>query len=283
MLFRGMFRLKVLILVLISFFLEGIGLSKDYVLDKMGTKFLSKNYSRMVSLAPSLTEILVFLDLNNRIVGTTRYCNLLTQKVGGIYDPDIERIVLLKPDLVLMLKLGSRENYDELVKRNIPVFVFDFIKLEDLITGMYEISRLMNLEKNIYEKINSFSNQLESLLKDARRHLKGKRIFVMYSYPDIYTASSNSFVADVIRKCGGVNVADSFPYQYQTIIINFERLIMLKPDVVIISDPNFHLITNELSTYGLKSKFVFVEPMDLSPSLRITNFIHNLVNSVSGM
>lgn len=256
---------------------------KEIVSDSMGRKFLVKQYRRIISLAPSITDILTFLGASNRVIGTTRYCNFPGEKVGGIYDPDIEKIVSLKPDIVFMLKFGSKENYDELVKRNISVFVLDFLTVDDIVSNMFSVSKLLMLGKNAYERVNAFSREIQYLFRKSKKSLKGKKFLVMYSYPEIYTASSNSLVADVIRKSGGINITDTLPYQFQTIMIGLERLISLKPDVLVISDPNFSLITNELFKYGVKSKFVYVDPMDLSPSPRITNFINKLLEQVGDL
>ncbi|MCX8029394.1 MAG: helical backbone metal receptor [Brevinematales bacterium] len=242
------------------------------VVDDMGNVFERRNYARIISLAPSITETLVFLGVEDKIVGVTRYCNLNRMKVGGIYDPDFEGIIKLKPDIVFMLKMGTIENYQNLLKRGIRVFVMDYPRFDSLLENMDKLANLVGSRKvrSIYEVRNYVTN----LMFKVSNVVKGKSFLVLYSYPLIYTASSNSLVADVIRKIGGINLTDKFSYQYQTLTINVETVLKLSPDVILIAvGENNESISNEIVSLGLKSKIITLDPMDLSPSLRITNLI----------
>lgn len=250
----------------------------SYVSDSLGEKFEERNYSRIVSLAPSITEMLVFLELTNRIVGVTRYCNFNTTRVGGIYDPDLEKIIKLKPDIVFMLKMGSIDLYEFLVKNSIPVFVMDFRNVDDIFKNIEKIVKLTKIDK--MNKVSSFEKEFYSIVSDVKSIVSGKRFFVMYSYPTIYTSASNSYVSDLIRRIGGINLTDSFPSEYQTLIVGLETLLTLKPDFVVITSENFSSITNELKSLLKNTTFIYVDPMDLSPSLRITNFLLKVKNSL---
>lgn len=265
---------RVFFLVFVFLSLE----SRGGVRDSLGVEFPERSYKRIVSLAPSITEILKFLGLEKSIIGVTRYCDFDARRVGGVYDPDIEGILNLNPDIVFILKVGNRESYEALAKMGLSVFVLEFRRLEDILYWIRKISILTRTYEVNRKKILEVEHTINRLIGKARRVVNGKRFVVVYSYPLIYTASSNDYVADIIRKVGGINLPDHFPSQYQTVVINVESLLYLSPDVVVVAERNFDPITNELKALGLNSRFIRIDPMDVSPSLRITNFVRTLVD-----
>jgi len=272
--------MKRLILVILLIF---VTLSNLYsvVYDDVGKGFKEDNYKRIVSLAPSITETLMFLGLSKKIVGVTRYCSIPNKKasiVGGLYDPDLEKIISLSPDIVFMLKFGSIENYNKLVKLGINVFVLDYSSLEDIEKNMIKISKLLNLSNT--NKINEFRSNMESSVEKLSRKIKGKRVFVMYSYPLIYTASSNSYVSSLIRYAGGINTTDNLSHTYQTTTVDIELLLKLSPDIVIITDNSYKDIERELKRLGLKSKFIYVDPSFITPSPSLLKCIDTIYSSL---
>ncbi|MEN2997448.1 MAG: helical backbone metal receptor [Brevinematia bacterium] len=261
------------VFIALSILLNLKALGKVEIEDSLGVKFEKKEYRKIVSLAPSITEILKFLDLSSNIVGTTRYCEHNSRKLGGLYDVDLEGIIKLNPDIVFLLRVSDTKVYDFLRSKGIPAFVLEFRSLSDIISWARKISTLTGTFNSNRKKIKDLEHLFDSLAERARKHVSGRRFFVMYSYPTIYTASSNSYVAELIRRVGGINLSDSFCCGYQTIITSVETVLKLKPDIVLITDNNFEAITNELQKLGLNAKFIYIDPMDISPSIRITNFM----------
>src|SRR5258708_9583744 len=109
------------------------------VTDHLGRKVtLSDHPKRIVSLAPSLTETLFAMGAGDRVVGVTDYCDYppeaqARQKVGGLINPNLERITALYPDLVLITKEGNRrESLTALEQLMIPVFAVETARLEDM-------------------------------------------------------------------------------------------------------------------------------------------------------
>lgn len=252
----------------------------EVITDSFGIRFSPSNYTKIVSLAPSITEILSFIGVDSRIVGVTRYCKLKDKHkkkiLGGVYDPDIEGIIYLKPDIVFMLRIGNMENYYLLLKSGINVFTLDFAKVEDIFHQLKLISKLLMVYEKSSNKIYTLENYTSNKIKLLRKHFFGKKFLFIFSYPTIYTSSSNSYLSDLIRKIGGLNVSDDIPSKHQTVLIDIERILEVKPDFILISENNFESITNELYKFGLNSKYIYLDPMDISPSIRITNFLSTL-------
>ncbi|MCS7298514.1 MAG: helical backbone metal receptor [Spirochaetia bacterium] len=270
--------MKVLLVILLTFMF----LTYDcyaVVIDSLGKKFEQKRYTRVISLAPSITETLFFMGLGDRLIGVTRYCGVEREIVGGIYDPDLEKIIKLKPDLVLMLKMGSYENYEYLVRRGVKVFVLDYKRVDDIVDNMFKLSRLLKGEEK-EEIIRSFRYSFYASVRNAIQFAKGKRFFFLYSYPLIYTASSNSYASDIVRRIGGINVVDHLKSPYQTLTVGVETLLKLSPDIIVLSTENNKLIEEELRNLGLNSTFISVDPMEISPSVRITNFLLKLISNL---
>ncbi|MFN4245965.1 MAG: helical backbone metal receptor, partial [Brevinematia bacterium] len=176
---------------------DSLGIDHRIVRDSLGSNFVVSNYSRIVSLAPSITEILSFIGVQDRIIGVTRYCKLDRRRLGGIFDLDIEGIISLNPDIVFMLKSGSLENY-YLLSRSMKVFVLEFNTIDDVLYQLENISDLLMLtnkskslefRKVVYQKINFLKN-----------FLSGKKFLFIFSYPTIYTSGSNSYLSDIVRK-----------------------------------------------------------------------------------
>lgn len=267
--------LLVILLILTSLAYD----SYSVVVDSLGKKFEEKRYSRVISLAPSITETLLFMGFGDRLIGVTRYCGVEREIVGGIYDPDLEKIIKLKPDLVLMLKMGSYENYEYLVRRGVKVFVLDYKRLDDIVDNMFKLLKLLKGEEKV-EIIRSFKYSFHTIVSNATRFARGKKFFFLYSYPLIYTASSNSYAADMVRRIGGINVVDHLKSPYQTLTVGVETLLRLFPDIVVLSTENNKLIEEELRNLGLNSTFISVDPMEISPSVRITNFLLKLISNL---
>jgi iron complex transport system substrate-binding protein len=271
--------MKRLITIALLTILSIFNYSYGKVYDSIGKEFEERKYSKIISLAPSITETLMFLGISNEIVGITRYCPKLNDKssiVGGFYDPDIEKIVSLKPDIVFMLKAGSIENYYKLIKLGINVFVLDYPSIDDIENNMLKLSMLLKLPNT--NKVQEFKKELTRKTKALSEVIKDKKILVMYSYPLIYTASSNSYVASLIRSTGAINVSDTLASTYQTVTIGIETLVKLSPDIIIITEPYYEDIEKELRKLGIKSKFIYIPPQIIAPSpliLMALDIIHS--------
>ena len=192
---------------------------------------------RVVSMAPSLTEMVFLLGQERKIVGVTRYCNHPPQaktlpKMGGIADPDIERIVAASPDLVLCTTDGNpREKVKALEELGIPCFA---VAPQDL-AGIYAAVERIGALLGVPEKAKREANALRARAKRAARGKRGTapRVLFVVSTSPIIAAGRETFMDELISLAGGTNAVASFSGRYPRLSV--EGLISILPDIVFVA------------------------------------------------
>ncbi|MEW6189241.1 MAG: cobalamin-binding protein [Actinomycetota bacterium] len=200
---------------------------------------IEKEPKRIVSLAPSNTEILFALGLGDRIMGVTTYCDYpeeakVKDKIGGFKSVNIEKVVSLKPDLVLATGGVQEPIVKELERLKITVFALDPKNLGDIISGIREVGRLTGKTEAAERIVKKMQSVMEDV-KEKVAELKGKRPKVFYEVwnEPLMTAGPGTFMNDLIRLAGGENIAADAKTQYPQ--YSLEMLIERDPDVIIAS------------------------------------------------
>ncbi len=196
---------------------------------------VSEKPMRIVSLAPSHTEILFALGLEDRIVGRTDYCDYPAEaskitSVGGYSQPSVETIMAVQPDLVFASFGNPDELLNQLRELGIPVLGYDPQTLEDTMNLIWEMSKVTGTEEKATELIANMReriNVVKTLVKDADRPL----VFWEVWHDPLYTAGSGTFIDDLITIAGGVNLAADTQSPWP--VYNLEVLLMRNPDVYI--------------------------------------------------
>ena len=175
---------------------------------------LDKIPQRIISLAPSNTEILFALGLAERVVAVTDYCNYPPEakqkpSIGGFSTPNIEKVVALSPDLVLATSIHQKQVIPNLEQKGITVFalapktldeVLEAITLVGKITGKDgEASRLVAEMGN---RIKAVADKTGSLSQEQR-----PRVFYITWHDPLMTAGAGTLHDELIQKAGGTNVA----------------------------------------------------------------------------
>src|SRR3989339_473371 len=164
--------------------------------------------SRIISLKPNITQILMSLGNADQIVGMTRFCpipNVTAQVVADYNTIDLEKIVRLKPDLVL----GSTENsqkkqYDTLEQAGIPVALFDFGTFDQMVASLKSIAGLLHKEVVAYTLVEKMNGQL----LQARQMLgarSGTFIAIIQRQP-LMVISGKTYVSTLFEQTGLQNV-----------------------------------------------------------------------------
>ena len=200
---------------------------------------------RVISLAPSNTEIVCAVGAGDRLVGVTEYCNYPPQArevetIGGFSNPNLELIVSLQPDLVLGARFNPLEVLSALRRLDIPVFVLAPRTLEETFTAIRQVGSLTGqagpasrLETRMRARIEALASVVETIPEESRpRVLWGKLGTPMY------TAGPGSFIDDLIRLAGGRNVAaDAQTAWFQ---VGLETIVSRNPQIILVSsvDPD---------------------------------------------
>lgn len=209
---------------------------------------------RIVSLAPSITEVLFDLNLEDRIVGVTRYCQYpeaaqALPRIGGILDFNLEKIIRRKPKTVVALSESFIQS-EVLHRVGIGVLRVDHRS----VNGIKESYRTLGQECAVEEFAEKRVQQLETIERQiARRCAIGdkpltKFMFVVGHIPGgdgIYLSGGDGFYSDLARVLGGENVHNSRTIAVPS--VSKEGIIALNPDVIIeVVDPSAKVADGEL-------------------------------------
>jgi iron complex transport system substrate-binding protein len=190
---------------------------------------------RIVSLLPSLTETVCALGACERLVGTDRYSNwpasvLLLPKLGGLEDAQVERIVALKPDVVLAAK--SARVIDRLESLGLRVVVVESQTHADVKRSTQLIARLVGqpqAQQRLWQDIDA------DIARAAARvpaSLRGKRVYFEVSSAP-YAAGASSFIGETLARLGLGNIVPPALGPFPK--LNPEFVVRAKPDVVMAS------------------------------------------------
>ena len=145
--------------------------------DDLGEKVeLNKKPKRIISLAPSMTEMLYSLGLGNRVVGVSNYADYpqeaaQNEKIGSITDPNVEKIVSLKPDLVLAASVNKLEYVEKLRSLDIKVAGFNPNTIEETINTMNKVGKLTGEEYLAKELTEKMKTQLKEIEKTVAKKI----------------------------------------------------------------------------------------------------------------
>lgn len=189
---------------------------------------------KIVSLSPSNTEILFALGVNDEIVGVTTYCDypkeaLQKEKIGGFYNPNIEKIVSLSPDLVLADASLHKEAIVQLKRAGINVVAVNNETLDQCLDSIKNIASLVNRQKEgeiLQGELVTYCEQAEQRLSKVKVK---KKIFVeVWDHP-LLTVGKKSYLNDLVSMAGGINIARSGDYEYYN--MSFEDIYNKEPDI----------------------------------------------------
>lgn len=206
----------------------------------------TSGYSRVVSMAPSITETLYALNLADKVAGVTRYCDYPPEakakpQVGGLLDPNYEAIVALEPDLAILLTIHDEADA-RLKNLGIHTLVVEHRTLEGILTsfrligeacGGIEAAEALVIEcERRMERVRSNTAGLERprVLISSARELGSGRLGT------VYAAGKGQWYDNLIEVAGGTNVFEDSFAQFPA--VSAEGLLRLDPDVVIEMAPD---------------------------------------------
>ena len=188
--------------------------------------------SRIISLAPSVTETIYALGAETRLVGDTDYCDYPPDaqkkpKVGGAIDPNLEEIAALHPDLVLVTKSFNRlDTVRALETLGIPSYATDPHTVDEIISSTQKLADLLNIDA----AGKALADELQKRLADLQTKLGAvppKRVlFIVWTDP-LISVGKNTFIADALRRAGAVSIVDSDRDWPQ---MSLEEVVHLQPD-----------------------------------------------------
>lgn len=197
---------------------------------------------RVVSLAPSITETIYAVGGQDRLVGVTAFCDYPAEarskpKVGDFSNPSVERILSLKPDLVLLASVEQKPLLNRLEAVGLKTFVVQPESLRAIFTSLETIGGLLGKETQARSLADSLRRRAQEVVVAAQRDASGgrPRVFVEIAERPLMTVGNATLIGELIRLAGGENIATGLARSY--CVINPERVIRENPDVIIVADP----------------------------------------------
>jgi iron complex transport system substrate-binding protein len=228
----------ILVLVLI-FLLQAVLLIAGSVTDQVGrTLVVPENPTRVIALAPSITEIIYDLGQEKRLVGVTQYSTYpseaeLLPRVGSYVRLDIEKIVALKPDLCLATKDGNPKHIvDKIVSLGIPVYVINPQNIQQIMDTITRLGSLLHAEQTAAALVSDMEKRIRQVQARVKNRPDRPRVFFQIDAEPLFSAGTDTFIHELIELAGGINTTAgevSYP-RY-----SWEDIIVLQPEIVLIS------------------------------------------------
>jgi len=193
---------------------------------------------RVVSLAPSLTEIVFLIGRGRSLVGVTRFCNVPAAasrlpKIGGVSDPDVERIVALSPDLVLCTTDGNpRDKVRALEEMGIPCFAVAPQDLDAVFTAIERLGTLLGATDRGRAEAGALRRRAR-LARPSPGDAETPAVLFVVSTAPIIAAGEGTFMDELVRLAGGRNAAARFSGRYPRLSV--EGLVAARPDVIFVA------------------------------------------------
>lgn len=210
----------------------------DFV-DEVGRKVsLEGKPQRIVSVAPNVTEILFSLGLGTRVVGVSTYCQFppeaqKKEKIGGYINPSLEKIIALRPDLVIGAAEGDLKNFvDRLAGLGISVYIINPENVSGVIRSIENIGAVTFTVRGAQQMARTMRVEIETL----RKRIQGRphpRVLHVLSLDPLISAGKGTFVDDLIRLAGGQNIAEKATARYPR--FSMEEIIRQDPQIIILS------------------------------------------------
>ncbi len=263
-------------------------------LDQAGRKVsVPDNPLRVVSLAPSITEIVFALGEGDRLKGVTQHCDFPADaqslpKVGSYVHPDLERIVALKPDLCIAVRDGNPGNLvTELEALGIPVYAVNPRNLDTAVDTVLEVGQLLNATKIARHLANEMRARIERVKQRVAGAAQRPRVFFQIGTAPIVSAGTNTVIHELIVAAGGQNLAAG-PAFYPR--FSREQVLALQPEVIIITsmtkEPDLEQVSAEWKQYeglpAVRNNRIFIVDADLfdRPTPRLIKGLETLAGII---
>jgi iron complex transport system substrate-binding protein len=193
---------------------------------------------RIVSLVPSVTEIIFAIGAQDRLVGVTDFCDYppaarRKPSVGGMLAPSLETLVELKPDLVVATTAGNREEtFTQLDQLRIPVYVVNPTRVADVLDLISRVGRLTGREGAAAQLRASLGARIDAVSSRVRARPRPRVLYVLWPDP-LIVPGRGGLVSELLALAGGDSVTEDAGEPYPR--FSLEAAIARAPEVIILA------------------------------------------------
>ncbi|MGP3667946.1 MAG: ABC transporter substrate-binding protein [Candidatus Bathyarchaeota archaeon] len=215
------------------------------VTDSRGKNVVIANYppQRIVSIAPANTEILFALGLDDKIVGVTQYCDYPPKVkkmveegkitiIGGFANPNVEKIVELKPDVVFAMHTVQLKGVEALENKGIPVVFLDPKNVQEILDSVMLVGKATGKEDEAGKLVKEMKQRIDYITSKTRDVSYKPKVYYEVWHDPLMSIGPDTFVNELIELAGGVNIFYDAKTSYPT--ISPESVIERKPEIIII-------------------------------------------------
>lgn len=200
---------------------------------------LAKPAQRIISMSPHVTELLFAAGGGERIVGAMNFSDYpeaakKIPPIGSNSQIDIERVLALKPDLLIVWKSGNTaRQLEQLSKLGIPLFYSEPRKLDEVATSLTRFGQLLGTEATANASAQAFRARLARLSAQYGKRAPVRVFYQIWDKP-LYTLSASHIVTDAIGLCGGDNIFAGLAVVAPQ--VSTEAVLQANPEVIIGGD-----------------------------------------------
>lgn len=194
---------------------------------------------RIISLSPSINEIIYGLGSWKSVVGVTIYSDFPPEvknlpTVGGWINPNLEAIVALRPDLVIMIKDQNKIFGDKIRKLGLKTLSAESTTIKDISDSILEIGKALGKDREAREVTENFKSSLDEI-RTKVVGVRPKRVLLVVgrnpgTLEDIYVISRKSYINEIINIAGGENVVKNDVFSVK---VSKESILSLNPEVIV--------------------------------------------------
>lgn len=190
---------------------------------------------RIVTLAPSLTQVVVALGAKDRLVGVSRFDELpevaALPRVGGFVDPSVEAVLALKPDLLLVQPApGNQRPVEKLAELGVPVLALPLHTVAQTYASMRAVGLALGLDEQAKAQVAAIEETRTRVRREAKARTRPRVLFV-YQWQPLVVAGPGTFAHELLQDAGGVNAAERAKTAYP--VYPAEAAVAARPDVII--------------------------------------------------
>jgi iron complex transport system substrate-binding protein len=244
----------------------------------------------VVSISPGITEILFDLGVGNKIIGRTIFCNfpkeaLQIEAIGGISDANLERIIALRPQIVITSSMVRKDLVENIEKAGISIICLpERSNIEGVFGTIKILGKIFDKENTADSLINNMKNQLNEIKSTYNDNSYKPSIYYVVGYGATgdFTAGRDTYINEIIELSGGKNIANNISnWSYSK-----EELFAQQPDYIIVRQEDLNHFINtapykdlkavkQKKVLGINSSLIDCQTCRSIEAIRIiSNFIH---------
>lgn len=190
---------------------------------------------RIVSLSPAMTEVIFALGADDKLVGVTTFCDYPPQanekqKVGDFSNPSIERIIALKPDIVIINLPEQSRIKKQLDQLAMAVFTSSPTSLNGIYAEINELGRLLNKQSEAESLVRYMKTNIQHCTTDVT-----KAIYIELSDRPLVTIGGPGYLNEILTMAGGTNIFSDLAKPYP--VVSQEEIIKRDPEIILVLHP----------------------------------------------